>query len=242
MTKQSKSFGATRAFRQHILAGHGVGAEIRDLRSDVEEGFQNNEARASFPHLDWLDDGTTLKAAGGDVKILGRNLLQGQTFDVLSFGLTTAKVDLAVLKPGASGFSAEIVQGTGALAAAFAGGVLTITLAAAGSTSNAVAAAVNAEPTCVGIILATGHGVGTVLVAAETEFAGGEGLYAGNQILVSGSEALPKHAAGLWTEDTITVTVPALTGLTPARAAGDIVNIVVSSDGIHSEPLSGVLA
>jgi len=222
-----------------------MGKEIRDLRADVEEGFQNNEAKAGFPALDWLDVTTgALLAAGGDIKILGRNLLQSQTFDTLTLGLTTAGVVVTCLKPGDSGFSMKIVQGAGALSAAFASGLLTVTLAAAGSTATQVVAAINALPACIGVIFAAvlSGGGGTVLVAAETALAGGAGFYAGNKILVSGVEALPKHAASSWSNTAIIVTVPALTGETPARAAGDIVNVVVESDGIFSEALSGVLA
>jgi len=246
MTKQSKSFGSTRAAKDHLLRSQGLSGEVRDLRSDVEEGFRNNESRAGFPKLDWLDVTTgALLAAGGDIMVLGRNLLQSQTFDTLTLGLTTAGVVVTCLKPGASGFRMKIVQGTGALAVAFTGGLLTVTLAVGGSTATEVVAKINdpASP-CLGIIFAAilGGGGGTVLVAATTALAGGAGLYAGNYVMVSGVEALPKHAASSWTDGSIIVKVPALTGASPARAAGDIVNVVVTSDGVSTDALSGVLA
>jgi len=243
--KQSKSFGTSRAYRAHILAGGGMGLELRDLRSDVDEGFENNEARAGFPHLDWLDVTTGAPTAtGGDLKLLGRNLLQGQTFDTLTLGLTTAGVVVTMLKPGKSGVSMEIVQGVGALSAVLAADKLTVTLAVGGSTATEVVGAINGAASCIGVVFAAvlSGGGGTVLVAAETVLAGGVGLYAGNKVWVSGVEVLPKHAASQWTDGYIIVTTPDLTAATPARAAADVVNLMVSSDGVCSEALSGVLA
>lgn len=245
MAKQSKSFGSERAFKTHLLQAGGLAGEIRDLRADVEEGFQANEARAGFPHLDWLDVTTgALLAAGGPILLEGRNLLQGQTFDTLTLGLTTAGVVFTALKPGDSALRVKIVQGAGALSAVLSGGLLTVTLAVGGSTATQVAAAVNAEATCIGVIFAAvlSGGGGTVLVAAETAMAGGVGLYSGNKIWVSGVEALPTQMAGAWTNTAIYVTVPDLTAETPARAAGDLVNVMVSSDGVTTEALSGALA
>jgi len=345
--KQSKSFGAERAFRQHILMGHGLAREVVDLRADVEEGFQNNEARASFPHLDWLDATTgVLLAAGGPIKLLGRNLWQDQTFDTLTLGTGTAGVIFTMLKPGDSNTFVKIVQGaggsataafdantkshhtfasahidtvvravtagpagdgllvalvgdsptssgvlieesgkhiyihyevgvstranvetaigasatlievatagsaTGAITAAEAvtptnlvgGGcqLLTVTLKGAGSTATEVCTAVNAEATAIGVIFAKvlSGGSGTVLVAAETAMAGGDGLYAGNKIWVAGVECLPTQMNAAWTNTELYVTVPALTG----KAATDLVNVMVSSNGVTSEALSGVLA
>lgn len=112
MAKQSRSFGSERPFRAHLTMGHGMGKEVADLRADVEEGFQNNEAQASFPHLDVIDATSVVKAAGGDIVLAGRNLLQGQTFDALTLGVGTAQLDLALLKPGDSGWKVKIVQGT----------------------------------------------------------------------------------------------------------------------------------
>jgi len=112
MAKQSKSFGSERAFRAHFSYAHGTNKEVADLRRDVEEGFQNNEARASFPHLDWLDVSSgVVKAAGGDITLMGRNLLQSQTFDTKTFGTGAAAVAVTCQKPGDSGLSCKIVQG-----------------------------------------------------------------------------------------------------------------------------------
>jgi len=312
--KKSKSFGLMHPLKPHLLQQTGgIAAEVKDIRDDVETAFKTNEGRAGFPHLDWLDATTGLLLAdGGDIKLVGRNLLQGQTFeDVLVFGLSTKQLTLRVLKPGNTGWSVKIVQGTvlkalfevvltgtsvtmtngsknvvgvgtaflsalkvgdsikldadsvwGVVASiadnthltleAVYGGtggtggaskstpsLLVITLAA-GSHANAVAAKINAD--YAGVILATGGGTGVMdPVTTPVPFTGGAGLYEGNEVLVSGVEALPKHLASQWTDTSIVVTVPDLTAETPAREAGDLVNIVVSSDGLASEPLTGIL-
>jgi hypothetical protein len=240
MSKQSKSFGATRAFRQHIVSGHGMGAEVRDLRADVEEAFQNNEAAASFPHLDVIDATSVVKAAGGDIVLVGRNLLQSQTFDTLTLGLTTAGIVLTCLKPGDSGIKVVIVQGVGALSAVLAAGTLTITLAAAGSTATQVVAAINGAASCIGVIFAAvlSGGGGTVLIHALADMAGGIGLYAGNKVWVAGVEALPKHVAAPWSDTGITVTMAANGDL----GTGDLVAVKASSDGVCSETLTATVA
>lgn len=246
MARQSKSFGSERALKAHLVqASGGLAAEINDLRNDVEEGFQNNEGQLTFPAVDWLDASAgALLAAGGDVTIIGQNLLQGQTFDTLTIGTGNAAVTVTALKPGDTGFSLEVVQGAGALSAAFTNGALVVTLAAAGSSATLVTAAINALAGCIGVVraVAGGSGASDVLVVAKTSLAGGSGYYAGNKVTVSGVEALPKHVATPWTNTSITVTVPALTGATPARAAGDVVSVVATSNGIVAAPLSGVLA
>lgn len=310
--KHSKSFGDTRAFRAHVLAGHGVSQEVRDLRADVEEGFQNNEARASFPHLDWLDiSAGALLAAGGDVTLMGRNLLQGQTFEnSLVFGTGAAAVTLDVLKPGDTGWKVKIVQGTALTvlfqdrltgAVTFTNGSkavtgvgtlfktqlkkgdkikrdadsiwatvdtiiddLNLTLTAnyadvggagdaseqtldmlvirlaVGSTANQVKAAIDAAYP--GIIFATSGGAGVVVpVTTPVPFTGGTGLFAGNKIWVGGVEVPVKHALPrTWEDAKIVVTTPAGPG--PGMAVGDLVNVMISSDGVTSETLTGVLA
>lgn len=241
MTKQSKSFGDQRALKAHLLQQTGgLSAEITDLRKDVEEGFQNNEARDGFPELDSLDPGTLLAAGQATFVLIGRHLLQSQTFDTLTVGVANAAVSVTCLKPGKSTFRLVIVQGT-TLGVTFVSGLLTVTLATAGSTATDVVAAINAVTVGVLFAVAGGTGGSNVLVAASTALAGGVGLYAGNNVLVSGTEALPKHAAAQWTDTSITVTVPALTGLTPARAATDIVSVVVQSNGLMTGQLSAVL-
>jgi len=240
MAKQSKSFGTQRAQKAHLMQQTGgLAAEIKDLRDDVEEGFQNNEARAGFPALDALDPGTLLAAGQASFVLVGRNLLQGQTFDSHISGTGNAQVTVTMLKPGKSGVSFEVVQGAGALAAVLAAGKLTVTLAAGGSTATQVAAAINAAASCIGVIHAVAGGTGgsNVVVEAETDLAGGVGDYAGNAVYINGQSCNPVQAASQWTNTSITVLVPALTG----RVATDIVAVVVLSNGVSTGQLSAVL-
>lgn len=234
----SKSFGAAAPLKPHLLqTTGGIAAEVTDVRKDVDSSFQNNEGRVGFPELDALDPGTLLAAGQASFVVVGRNLLQSQTFDILSFGTGIAKLDLELLTPGDSGIEVVIVQGTGALTTVLAAGVLTITLAVAGSTSNAVAAAINIAVSCVGVILGTGNGAGNMLVAAQTPMAGGDGYYAGNVVRINGQVCKPVHATGQWTGSSVTVLVPALTG----RVATDIVGVHLQANGISALPLSAVL-
>jgi hypothetical protein len=200
---------------------------------------------ATKPLLEWLD-GAAFAAAGGDAVLRGSDLLQGQTFDTIALGTGTAGVTFTCLKPGVSSYNVVIVQGT-TLASVLSGSLLTVTLATAGNTADEVATAVNVAASTKGVIRAVSGGGGTVLISDSTPMAGGTGLYAGNKVLVSGVEALPKHATGTnpaatWTETAVTVTVPALTGASPARAAGDTVLVRLSSNGFSTGPLSNVLA
>ena len=239
MAKESRAFGSQRAYKQHLIRGTGgLAGEIGDLRRDVEEGFQNAEAKADYPTLDAIDN-ALLAAGQASLKLVGRNLLQGQTFDTLTLGLTTAGVAVTMLKPGDSGVSMEIVQGAGALSAVLADGKLTVTLAVGGSTATEVVDAINAAASCIGVIFAAvlSGGGGTVLVAAETDLAGGAGLYAGNSVTINGQNCNPVQLADQWTDTSITVLVPALTD----RAAADIVAVVIKSDGVQTDTLGAVL-
>lgn len=240
MAKESKAFGSQRARKQHLLRGTGgLSAEISDLRNDVEEGFQNAEAKTNYPALDALDPGTLLAAGQASFKLVGRDLLQGQTFDTLTTGVDNAAVAVTMLKPGASGVSLAVVQGAGALAAELADDLLTVTLAVGASTATEVTAAINAEASCIGVIhaVAGGTGADNVVVAAETALAGGVGDYADNNVYVNGQSCNPVQAADMWTDTAITVLVPALTD----RVATDIVAVAVESYGIMTGQLGAVL-
>lgn len=240
MARESRAFSAQRAKKAHLLRGSGgIQAEVADLRDDVEVGFQVAESKTGHPVLDALDPGTLLAAGQASFKIVGRNLLQGQTFDTLTTGLVNAAVAVTALKPGASGISLVVTQGAGSLSAVLADGLLTVELASGGSTATEVTAAINAAASCIGVVHAVAGGTGgdNVLVAAETALAGGAGYYAGNTVTVNGQSCNPVQAATMWTDTAITVLVPALTD----RVATDIVGVMVSSDGVVSNSLSAVL-
>jgi len=249
MAKESKAFGSQRARKQHLLRGTGgLQAEIQDLRNDVEEGFQNLEERGGYPELDLHDlTAGAVAAAGGDIKLVGRNLLQSQTFDTIKLVEGAAELDLWPVKPGDSGITVEIEVGVGALAVAYDPNtkVLLITLQAAGDTDDAIATLINSDGEDTdGHIRATSAGGGSFTAAqGPTALAGGDGDYAGNKVMVAGEEALPKNAgavatsAAVWSDTEIEVTVPALT----TGQAGDHAQITVSSDGTRADALTAVL-
>ena len=240
MTRESRAFGTQRGRKSHLTLGKtGLAGEVADLRADVEEGFQNAESRAGYPMLDALDPATLLAAGQASFVLVGRNLLQGQTFDTLVSGSGNAQVTVTMLKPGNSGFRLLIEQGAGALAVDLTDGLLTVTLAAAGSTATAVVAAINALAGCIGVIHAVAGGTGgdNVVAAAETALAGGDGSYEDNNVWINGQSCLPVHAADQWTDTSVTVLVPALTG----RAATDMVAAMIESDGVMTNALSPVL-
>lgn len=219
------------------IASDVVGVTV--LSNGVISNTLGTEITAMTPYLDALDPGTLLAAGQASFVIKGRNLVGGQTFDTLTSGADNAAIAVTMLKPGVSGVSLEIVQGAGALSAALATNVLTVTLAVGGSTATEVAAAINAEATCIGIIhaVAGGTGADNVVVADETPLAGGAGYYAGNTVVINGQNCNPVQAATQWTDTSITVLVPALTG----RVATDIVGVIVSSNGVTANSLSAVL-
>lgn len=240
MAKQSRAFGDQRARKAHLLRGTGgLQAEVQDLRNDVEEGMQNLEAKSGYPALDALDPATLLAAGQASFAVAGRNLLQGQTFDLLASGVGNALVTVKMLKPGDSGVRMVVTQGAGALVVTLVDGLLTVELAAANSTATQVTAAINALAACIGVIhaVAGGTGADNVLVAAEAPLAGGDGLYSGNHVYINGQSCLPVHAADQWTDTSITVLVPALTG----RLATDVAAVLVESDGVQTGQLSAVL-
>jgi hypothetical protein len=247
MAKESKAFGSQRGRKAHLTLGKtGLAGEIADLRNDVEEGFQNAEGREDFPELDFIDGGAPA-AAGGDAVLVGRNLLQGQTFDTIKLTEGAAELDLWPVKPGDSGITVEMTVGVGALAVSYnpATKVLTIELAAAGSSDDAIATAINADAADTdGHIRATSAAGGNFTLAqASQALTGGEGDYEGNVVMVAGKEALPKNAAGttsvaVWTDTQVDVTVPALA---PA-VAGDIAQLSLASDGTNAQALSFAVA
>jgi hypothetical protein len=246
MAKESKAFGSQRAYKQHLIRGTGgLSGEIGDLRSDVEEGFQNLEQRAGFPELDYID-GAGPSAAGADMVLVGRNLLQDQTFDYIKLVEGAAELELWPVKPGDSEITVEMTVGAGGLVVTYDPNTkkLVIELAAAGSTDDAIATAINADAAQTdGHIRATSAAGGSFTAAqAEADMTGGVGDYAGNKVTVGGVECLPKNAAGttsaaVWTDTQIDVTVPALAPI----VATDQANVTVMSDGTRADALGAVV-
>lgn len=243
MAKESKAFGTQRAAKAHLLrGGGGLSGEIADLRNDVEEGFQNLEAMAGFPFLDFVD-GAGPAAAGGDMVLVGRNLLQDQTFDALTLWLTTSAVVITALTPGNSDFTVEITDGAtaGSEVVTKTGNAFVIQIEAGVSTADQIATAINANGAdSDGYLTADGGGAGVVnAVAAATAMVGGAGAFAENTVYAAGKACLPANTTGAnggaaWTDTGVTVTVPALT---PAVAT-DKASVMLTADGTMANPLT----
>lgn len=243
MPKESKAFGSQRGRKAHLTLGKGgLAGEIADLRADVEEGFQNSEARAGFPELDFIDGGA-VSAGGADAVLVGRNLLQGQTFDALTLWAGTSEVIITALAPGDSGFTVEITDGAtaGAEVVTKTGKAFVIQIQAGVSTANQIATAINADGAdSDGYLRAASGGAGTAnAVAAAAAMTGGDGDWDGNKVYCGGKECLPANTPGTagaaaWTDTGVTVTVPALSPV----VVGDIVQLTLSSDGTRAHALS----
>lgn len=240
MAKESRAFGSQRAYKKHLTLGKGgLAGEITDLRSDVEEGFQNLEKRASFPEVHYID-GTGPSAAGADMIIKGANLLQGQTFDALTLWATTSAVVITALTPGDSGFTIQITDGAtaGSEVVTKTGNAFVIQIEAGVSTADQIATAINADGAdSDGYLRAASGGSGTTnAIAAATAMTGGVGTFAENLVTVGGNTCLPANTTGTagaaaWTDTQITVTVPALTPI----VATDVAVVKVMSDGTSAD-------
>jgi len=217
------------------------GAPLTNL--ELERFAEVWSARAAMdapPLLDAVDG--AVAAAGGDVVVLGSDLLQGQLPDGITIGSGADQVDFELLTPGDSGQTLELVN-TGSLSVAFDGTKWTIGFNAGVDTANAIATFVNSDATAKGRLMCTGGGVGTATPATpETALAGGVGNFAANSLSVAGVAALPKSNTGptpaaTWTDASIELTHAALTGL----VASDIARIRVRSNGL-SDAIDAVLS
>lgn len=245
----SKAMEQQRAAKPHLTAGKGgVAGEVDDLRGDVDTALETFESRAGYPELDWLD-GASILAAGGDIILEGRNLLQGQTFDELVLWATTSAVTITALKPGDTGFTIEVTGGgtAGSESVTKTANAFVIDIEPGVSTADQIATAINADGAdSDGYIWADSGGAGTTnAVAAAADMTGGAGD--GFEVLVSGVEALPANTTGTAgaaavDDGTATVTVPDLTAETPARAATDVVAVTIMSNGVKTGQLSVALA
>jgi len=243
MAKESKAFGTQRAKKAHLMQQTGgLAAEILDLRKDVEEGFQNLEERAGYPELDYVD-GAGPAAAGGDMVLVGRNLLQDQTFDSLELWAGTSKVTVTCLKPGKSPFTIAVTGGgtAGSEVVSKVGNDFSIQIEVGVSTANQIATALNANAAASdGYLRAASGGAGTTNAAqAATAMAGGVGTFAENVVRVAGFACLPINTPGTagaaaWTDTSIKVTVPALAPV----VATDKAQITVMSDGTRADSMS----
>lgn len=247
MAKESRAFGSQRGRKIHLTLGKGgLAGEIADLRNDVEEGFQNLEEQNGFPEVDFIDGGA-IAAAGGDASLVGRNLLQGQTFDELTLWEGTSEVVVTALSPGDSEFTLQVTGGgtAGSETITKTGKAFVLDIEPGVSTADQIATAINADGAdSDGYLRAASGGSGTTnAIAAAADLEGGAGDFDGNKIEVAGKVALPANTTGTagaaaWSDTGIVITAPALA---PA-IAGDIAKLTVSSDGTRADALSFAVA
>jgi len=246
MTTASKSFGAQVAAKPHLVRGSGgLQGEISDLRGDAETGFRAMEARLGFPELHFID-GAGPAAVGGDMALVGAELLQGMTFDELTLWLTTSEVVITALTPGNSGFTVEITDGAtaGAEVVTKTGSAFVVQIEAGVSTADQIATAINANGAdSDGYLRAASGGADAVnAVAAVANMAGGVGDFAGSAVTAAGQPCLPANTAGTagaaaWTDTGVTVTVPALA---PAVAT-DKASVTLAANGVRAQALSAAV-
>jgi hypothetical protein len=214
--------------------------ELADLRGDVEAAFLVLEAKTGFPTVDrstrllLSDLPGHSSSVGSAVTLVGRALLQGQTTATLQLGTGTAQLNFTANRPGTPGndLSVEIVQGDGALAVSVLGNVITITLAVGGSTAAQVVTAYNLVAAAVRLAQIAHDGVagaGTVLVAAETNLAGGVG--SGLTVLLGGVE---QDVVAVVTDTSISMLVVDV----GSYGLGDFLALAVESNGVLTDELS----
>lgn len=202
--------------------------------------------RDGAPELDRLNiaGGAAMLAAGGDITLVGRDLLQGQTFDAITITQGAASVALHAMKPGDSAITVQVIAGSGALGVTYSPSTkaCVITLAAGGSTDDAIATAINANAAQTnGHIRAISATGGTfTAAAAAAPMTGGTGNYAQNKVMAGGLEALPANTTGItaaakWSNTGIVCTTQAV------GAATDVATIAVQSNGAWTQALSTIL-
>lgn len=231
----SKAMAQQGPAKPHLTTGKGgVAGEVDDLRGDVDSALEAFESRSDYPEVDYID-GAGPVALGGDMVMVGRRLLQDQTFASVTLG---ASLDIIARVPGKAGndYSVEVIDsgGVGGLAVSWAANKLTIDLDGATPDEDTIATAVNDAGVGSPLRANSGGGVafGTV---AETSLTGGAGD--GWSCTVGGFDAPIKFDTGAatssanLTETQVTVTVPALAPI----VATDKAHVSVTSDGIRGD-------
>ena len=246
MATRSKAFGGKSPRKSHLVKpSGGMGAEVYDARKDVEEAFTSAEGRPAtdeYPELDYID-GAGPVAAGGDMVLVGRFLLNGQSFAGLDMDATHGLIFTSA-KPGVddNDITVELISG-GATAVSYvpATKVLEVTFNSGVDDDDAIATAINANAAQTdGHIRAVSSGTinAAGIVAAgvfgPTNMTGGLGE--GWECSVGGFEALPANVIGAISTATIaellaTVTVPALAPI----VITDKAKIYALVDGVRTD-------
>ena len=185
--------------------------------------------------------GGTLSADGSEnATVLGSSLLQGMTFASVTLG---ASLDIIAELPGTPGnaLSVEVVDSAGGgLAVTYAANKLEIDLGGATPTEDQIATAVNTSGAWTGLFRANSGGGAAFGTASEVSLTGGTGT--GISVYVGGGACTPVGSTGAaatstasYSNTSLSINVPALTGLTPALAATtDNAAVWCVSNGVYS--------
>lgn len=201
--------------------------------------------RTGMPELDYLDVSghAAIAAAGGDIWLVGRELLQGQAFDALALWATTSMVTITCLTPGDSGYTIQITDGAtaGSEVVTKTDNAFVIQIEVGASTANQIATAINANAAdSDGYLRAVSGGTGnTNAIAAATPMVGGTGDFAANNVMVGGLLALPANETGTtttakWSATGIICTTQAV------GAATDVIAVAVQTNGRWTMQICGV--
>lgn len=243
----SKAFGSKTPQKLHLVQGPGgLAAEVLDVRNDIDEALSAMELRTGLPELDWVDGAVT--AAAGDVVLIGRNFLQGQTFGALTKFTGTSELIFTALKPGSDGNSLTVAlvhsAGLPAVTVAKLVNAITITADVGTHTADEIATAVNANAAATdGYLTCNGGGAGTAqTVFTATPLAGGTG--SGDfKVYVGGVLCLPANTPGANGGAAITGTSAKMThGAIAGAVATDMAQITLRSDGVYAQAISAVLS
>lgn len=243
----SKSMGDQGPRIAHLVhkGKGGLAGEIADLRSDLDTGMSRLEGRDAsldYPELDYID-GTGPSAAGADMALVGRNLLQQQTFAELDKDLTHG-LKFFSAKPGEADndITVELIAGGGtAVSYVPATKVLEVTFNDGVDDDDAIATAINADAAQTdGHVRAISSSTINAASMSSAGAFGPENMTGGAgdgwECLVGGLEALPANVPGVTgtasiAEALATVTVPALAPI----VATDQAKISVVSDGVRTD-------
>lgn len=235
--KRSHAFGNEQPERPHSIT-----REVDDLRKDVEAAFLRTERNLAGPVI--TNNNVVFAAndnkAKADCSIFGTGLLCGQT----QASVTLGDITYTVRNPGVAGnaFSVEVVAGGGDLSTAFADNKLTVTLAGAGSTNNAIANDINAKKESAIKFTATvnDNGGNNAGASASTQASGGVG--AGIEAHIY-SAAEDKALIG----DALSISDTSITFIADGLAlgavsTGDIQGIAIEDKDNATSSLSGSLS
>jgi hypothetical protein len=194
----------------------------------VEAAFARLESQTSIPviYQNNIIPKNGDRKVSADATIHGANLLCGQT----QASVTIANITFTAILPGtaANAFSVEIIQGAAAIGSAFNANKLTITLAAGGSSNDAVRAEVNSDHANKVTAVVNANGGVDCAVAAATSLSGGIG--SGAHLLIHSRGTADDFSADIDTFSDSQITLKATgVALTNQPAVNAVCSVIVKN-------------